>query len=78
MSAASSTTAESDLLSSLFERLPYVLGINLAIALCTVIAFSMTEPPGLIVAWFRGDAGEPHLSFEGLARLSTIARGAAR
>ena len=52
MSAASSTTAESELLASLFERLPYVLGINLAIALCAVIAFSMTEPPGLIALWF--------------------------
>ncbi|MEM7043380.1 MAG: EAL domain-containing protein [Pseudomonadota bacterium] len=52
MSAASSTTAESDLLTSLFERLPYVLGINLAIALCAVIAFSITEPLGLIMLWF--------------------------
>ncbi|MGI9505631.1 MAG: diguanylate cyclase domain-containing protein, partial [Geminicoccaceae bacterium] len=52
MSAASSTTAESDLLTSLFERLPYVLGINLAIALCAVIAFTITEPPGLIMLWF--------------------------
>ena len=52
MSAARSTTAESDLLASLFERLPYVLGINLAIAFCAVIAFSISEPPGLIALWF--------------------------
>lgn len=52
MSAVPSTTAESDLLASLFERLPYVLGINLAIAMCTVIAFSISEPPGLIMLWF--------------------------
>ncbi|MEZ5931792.1 MAG: EAL domain-containing protein [Alphaproteobacteria bacterium] len=51
MSAALSTTAESDLLASLFERLPYVLGINLAIAICAVIAFSISEPPGLIMLW---------------------------
>ena len=51
MSAALSTTAESELLASLFERLPYVLAINLAIALCAVIAFSISEPPTLIVLW---------------------------
>lgn len=52
MNAAQSTTAEYELLASLFERLPYVLGINLAIALCAVIAFSISEPPVLIVLWF--------------------------
>lgn len=52
MSVVSSTMAESDLLASLFERLPYVLGINLAIAVCAVIAFSITEPPELIMLWF--------------------------
>jgi len=51
VSAVLSTTAEADLLESLFERLPYVLGINLAIALCAVVAFSISEPPALIALW---------------------------
>ena len=52
MNGALSTTAEAELLASLFERLPYVLGINLAIAVCAVVAFSISEPHGLIALWF--------------------------
>ena len=52
MDAAPSTTAEDDLLASLFERLPYVLAINLAIAFCTVLAFSITAPPEITALWF--------------------------
>lgn len=52
MNAALSTTAEAELLASLFERLPYVLSINLAIAVCAVVAFSIGEPHGLIALWF--------------------------
>ncbi len=52
MNPALSTTAEAELLESLFERLPYVLGINLAIAVCAVVAFSISEPRGLIALWF--------------------------
>ena len=52
VNAALSTTAEAELLASLFERLPYVLGINLAIAACAVVAFSISEPQGPIALWF--------------------------
>ena len=52
VNAALSTTAETELLASLFERLPYVLGINLAISVCAVVAFSISEPLSLIALWF--------------------------
>jgi diguanylate cyclase (GGDEF)-like protein len=52
VNAASSTTAEDDLLASLFERLPYVLAINLATAICSVLAFSISEPFATTSLWF--------------------------
>ena len=52
MNAASSTTAEDDLLASLFERLPQVLAINLATAICSALAFSTSEPITVTSLWF--------------------------
>jgi diguanylate cyclase (GGDEF)-like protein len=50
--ALSSTAAEDDLLASLFERLPYVLAINLATAICSVLAFSISESLIMTALWF--------------------------
>ena len=52
MNAASSTAAETVLLASLFERLPYVLLINFAIAICAVIAFSGEASQNTVLIWF--------------------------
>lgn len=52
MNAASSTAAETVLLTSLFQRLPYVLLINLAIAVCALVAFSADAPEHMVILWF--------------------------
>lgn len=52
MNAASSTAAETVLLASLFERLPYVLVINFAIAICSVVAFSGEASQNTVLIWF--------------------------
>jgi diguanylate cyclase (GGDEF)-like protein len=43
--------AEADLIGRLFERLPTVLGLNLAVALGTVVAFSGSEPRSVLGVW---------------------------
>ncbi len=43
--------AEADLIGRLFERLPTVLGLNLAVALATVVAFSGSVPQSVLGVW---------------------------
>jgi diguanylate cyclase (GGDEF)-like protein len=50
--AVQSTNAEAVLLTSLFDRLPQVLCINLAIALCVVMAFAAEAGRGMVGLWF--------------------------
>ena len=52
MSAGTSTKAEAILLASLFNRLPQVLCINLLIAICAVVAFSVVGEMSSLLIWF--------------------------